>query len=147
GGWYIFLQAGVFSESLEKMIAVLIVACPCALGLATPTSIMVGSGRTAQLGILFKEGKYLEALGKGKTVIFDKTVTITKGVPQVTKMYTIGISEELFLKVVGSVEIKLKHPLALAVTNEVKKKFRAFPTAVDGISISVYGVKASVNSR
>src|SRR5699024_9182681 len=70
GVWYIFLQAGVFSESLEKMIAVLIVACPCALGLATPTSIMVGSGRAAQLGILFKEGKSLEALGKGKTVIF-----------------------------------------------------------------------------
>lgn len=147
GVWYIFLQAGVFSESLEKMIAVLIVACPCALGLATPTSIMVGSGRAAQLGILFKEGKSLEALGKGKTVIFDKTGTITKGVPQVTNMYTFGISEEVFLKVVGAVEINLKHPLAQAVTNEVKKKIRAFPTADDVLSISGYGVKASVNGR
>src|SRR5699024_3451289 len=90
GVWYIFLQAGVFRESLEKMIAVLIVACPCAVGLATPTSLMVGCGRAAQLVLLFTEGKALEALAEGTPVIIDKTGTITKGVPQVTNMYTFG---------------------------------------------------------
>src|SRR5699024_889296 len=73
GAWYIFLQPNNFNGALEKAIAVLIIACPCALGLATPTSVMVGSGRAAQLGILFKEGKFLELLGRCKTVIFDKT--------------------------------------------------------------------------
>src|SRR5699024_11163723 len=83
GLWYILLQPNDFNEALGKVIAVLIIACPCALGLATPTSIMVGSGRAAQLGILFKEGKFLEVLGRCKTVIFDKTGTLTKGLPQV----------------------------------------------------------------
>src|SRR5699024_11686238 len=110
--------------------------CPCADGLATTTTNMVGNGRAAQLGILFKEGKSLEAIGKGKTVIFDKTGTITKGVPQVTNMYTFGISEEVFLKVVGAVEINLKHPLAQAVTNEVKKKISTFHKEDDELSIS-----------
>src|SRR5699024_345902 len=68
GAWYIFFLPGSFNEALEKAIAVLIIACPCALGLATPTSVMVGSGRAAQMGILFKEGKFIELLGRCKTI-------------------------------------------------------------------------------
>lgn len=147
GAWYTYLQPGEFNAALEKMIAVLIVACPCALGLATPTSIMVGSGRAAQLGILFKEGKFLESLGKCTTIILDKTGTITKGAPHVTDVYVNQFSENAFLEVVGGVENNLKHPLAQAIVKEVKTKIHSLPVAEQVFSIPGYGVKASVNGR
>ncbi|WP_281259202.1 hypothetical protein [Alteribacillus bidgolensis] len=89
---------------MEKAIAVLIIACPCALGLATPTSVMVGSGRASQLGLLFKEGRFLELLGETSIVALDKTGTITKGEPRVTDIYVKHIRENAFLEVVGAVE-------------------------------------------
>ena len=79
--WYIWVAPGDFAEALEKLIAVLVIACPCALGLATPTSIMAGSGRAAEYGILFKGGEHLEGTHKINTVILDKTGTITNGAP------------------------------------------------------------------
>lgn len=77
--WLVFITPGEFSSALEALISVLVIACPCALGLATPTSIMAGSGRAAELGILFKGGEYLEQTQHINTVVLDKTGTVTKG--------------------------------------------------------------------
>ena len=82
--WYLWVAPGNFAEALEKLIAVLVIACPCALGLATPTSIMAGSGRAAEFGILFKGGEHLEMTHRINTVILDKTGTITNGAPVLT---------------------------------------------------------------
>ncbi|WP_368896053.1 HAD-IC family P-type ATPase, partial [Priestia megaterium] len=82
--WYIWIAPGEFAPALEKLIAVLVIACPCALGLATPTSIMAGSGRAAEFGILFKGGEHLEATHKIDTILLDKTGTVTNGTPELT---------------------------------------------------------------
>ena len=86
--WYLWADPGDFAEALEKLIAVLVIACPCALGLATPTSIMAGSGRAAEYGILFKGGEHLEMTHKVNTVVLDKTGTITNGKPVLTDVLT-----------------------------------------------------------
>ena len=114
-------------------VAVLVIACPCALGLATPTAIMVGTGRGAQKGILIKGGEALETAHKIKTVIFDKTGTLTKGKPEVTDVVTFGVtSEEQILKIAASIEKKSEHPLAQAIAKKVLKhatvtSFKAIP--------------------
>ena len=132
---------------MEKVIAVLIIACPCALGLATPTSVMVASGRAAQLGILFKEGKFLELLGKNDIVILDKTGTITKGEPQVTNIYVEHFSENAFLEIIGAVESASDHPVAKAIIRKVENKIRNLPNATQVQFFPGYGVKASVNGK
>jgi len=147
GAWYIFLQPNDFNGALEKAITVLIIACPCALGLATPTSIMVGSGRAAQLGILFKEGKFLELLGRCKTVIFDKTGTLTKGLPRVTDIYIEHIPSEDFLKIIGAAENNSEHPVAKAIVNEVRRKVSSLPRATQVFSIPGYGLRATVKGK
>lgn len=145
--WYVIIQPGQLSEALEKVIAVLIIACPCALGLATPTSVMVGSGRAAQTGILFKEGKYLEVLGKSNVVVLDKTGTITKGEPQVTDIYVESFSEGDFFEMIGAVEGASGHPVAKAIVKEAKKTVFHFPNASDVLTIPGYGIKASVKGK
>jgi len=108
--------------SLERAIAVLVVSCPCALGLATPVAIMVSSGKGAKNGILFKNATSLENLGKADTVIFDKTGTITKGEPSVTDILPIGAeSENELLKYACTLEAKSEHPLATAIINKCKE--------------------------
>ena len=145
--WYFIFQPGNFHEALEKVIAVLIIACPCALGLATPTSVMVASGRAAQLGILFKEGKFLELLGKNNIVILDKTGTITKGEPQVTNIYVEHFSENAFLEIIGAVESASDHPVAKAIIRKAENKIRNLPNATQVQFFPGYGVKASVNGK
>lgn len=145
--WYVMIQPGQLSEALEKVIAVLIIACPCALGLATPTSVMVGSGRAAQTGILFKEGKYLEVLGKSNVVVLDKTGTITKGEPQVTDIYVESFSEMDFFEMIGAVEGASGHPVAKAIVKEARKRVFYFPSASDVLTIPGYGIKASVKGK
>lgn len=145
--WYIVIEPGVVSEAIEKMIAVLIIACPCALGLATPTSVMVGSGRAAQAGILFKEGKYLEVLGKTNIIILDKTGTITKGEPVVTDVYMDHGSVSEFWEIVGAVEGDSGHPIAKALVKETKKRGLTPPAPSQVLSIPGYGIKASVNGK
>src|SRR5699024_5972535 len=115
--WYFVFQPGHFNGALGKVIAVLIIACPCALGLATPTSIMVGSGRAAQHGILFKEGKFLELLGKGNYIVLDKTGTVTEGVPKVTDIFIEKMESKKFMQYIGAVERTLDHPVARAIVN------------------------------
>lgn len=112
----------VFSNALMNLVAVLIIACPCALGLATPTAIMVGTGKGAQLGILIKNGESLEMAHKISTLVLDKTGTITEGKPVVTELITFNSNEEEVISLTASVEHKSEHPVALAVVEYAKAK-------------------------
>lgn len=120
GGWY--LSGADFTSALMHMVTVLVVACPCALGLATPTAIMVGAGMGAERGILIKGGEYLEQAGKVDTVVLDKTGTITQGIPTVTDVLAFSPwSEEKLLQVVAAGESKSEHPLGQAVVEKAKE--------------------------
>ncbi|WP_244852369.1 cation-translocating P-type ATPase [Bacillus sp. J14TS2] len=143
-GWYLFLQPDQLGAALEKTIAVLIIACPCALGLATPTSVMVGSGRAAQMGILFKEGKILEGLGKCCTIIFDKTGTLTKGKPYVTDMRIDPRRKEEVLSFIGAVEQGFNHPIAKTIVDKVQTILPSVPVAEQVQTIPGHGVEATV---
>lgn len=110
--------SGSFELALTSFVSVLIIACPCALGLATPTAVMMGSGLSAKRGILVKTSRALETAGKVTVVAFDKTGTLTKGVPSVTEVISFGdASEGEILKLAGSVEKKSEHPLSEAVVH------------------------------
>lgn len=143
--WYLFVSPGDFAEALEKLIAVLVIACPCALGLATPTSIMAGSGRAAEYGILFKGGEHLETTQGITTVVVDKTGTVTNGKPVLTDVVVAnGFSEEQLLAVVGSSEKKSEHPLAQAIVEGVNNKGIALKDVSDFESITGFGICAVV---
>lgn len=108
--------------ALSIFIAVLVIACPCSLGLATPTAIMVGTGKGASEGILIKGGEPLETAYKVDTVVFDKTGTITEGKPKVTEIFNFGIDEDTLLSLVASSESHSEHPLGEAIVNFAKEK-------------------------
>lgn len=118
--WY-FVIGSSFVVALMTFTAVLVIACPCALGLATPTAIMVGSGRGAENGILFKSGGALEIANKIKTIIFDKTGTLTKGEPEVVETVSFAETED-WLSLVASAENKSEHPLAKAIVKHAQNK-------------------------
>lgn len=145
--WYVNLNPGQMGDAIEKAIAVLIISCPCALGLATPTSIMVGSGRAAQLGILFKEGKMIELLSKNNMVVLDKTGTITKGEPAVTDIMVRNLEEKLFLQLIGAIEKNTNHPIAKAIVKEVEKRVDLIPNIGSATTIPGHGVKATVDGK
>ncbi|MGG1632880.1 heavy metal translocating P-type ATPase [Rossellomorea sp. NRS-1567] len=143
--WYIWIEPGNFAEALEKLIAVLVIACPCALGLATPTSIMAGSGRAAEFGILFKGGEHLESTHGITTVVLDKTGTVTNGEPVLTDVKVeAGFDEEDFLALVGAVERSSEHPLAVSIVKGIKEKGIPLRGSEDFDAIPGYGVKAKV---
>lgn len=114
--WLLLVDPGAFEPALDAGISVLVIACPCALGLATPTSIMVGTGQAAEHGILFKGGEFIETAGKVDTVVLDKTGTLTHGKPEVTDY---DGSHEL-LQLIASVEYYSEHPLANAIVNHAE---------------------------
>ncbi|MFC0414150.1 heavy metal translocating P-type ATPase [Cytobacillus solani] len=144
--WYLFVAPDDFAEALEKLIAVLVIACPCALGLATPTSIMAGSGRAAEYGVLFKGGEHLEMTHRINTVILDKTGTITNGAPVLTDVIT-KLEEAEFLTLVGSAEKQSEHPLAQAIVEGIQEKniTLTHPSAFE--AIPGYGIKALVDGK
>lgn len=144
--WYFGVDPGNFAEALEKLIAVLVIACPCALGLATPTSIMAGSGRSAEYGILFKGGEHLEMTHQINTVVLDKTGTITNGTPVLTDVIT-DRNEEEFLSLVGSAEKQSEHPLAQAIVEGIKERSIILTDVMDFEAIPGYGIKATVNGK
>lgn len=144
--WYVWVAPGDFAEALEKLIAVLVIACPCALGLATPTSIMAGSGRAAEYGILFKGGEHLENTHRVNTVILDKTGTITNGAPVLTDVIT-DQEEASFLSLVGSAEKQSEHPLAQAIVDGIKEKSIELKNVADFEAIPGYGIKANVEGK
>ncbi|MBS4215689.1 MULTISPECIES: heavy metal translocating P-type ATPase [Neobacillus] len=146
--WYLWVEPGNFAESLEKMIAVLVIACPCALGLATPTSIMAGSGRSAEYGILFKGGEHLEITHRITTVVLDKTGTVTNGTPVLTDFsHTNSITEEEFLTLVGSAEKQSEHPLAQAIVQGIREKGLQLKEPAEFEAIPGFGIKAAVDGK
>ena len=119
--WYIIL-GNTLLFALTALISVLVIACPCALGLATPTAVTVGVGRGAELGVLVKNGEALEIAEKLTTIVFDKTGTLTKGEPEITDIIGIGIDEQALLKIAASVEKNSQHPLAEAIVRRAREK-------------------------
>lgn len=121
-GWY-FIGGIGFTYSLLAFVSVMIIACPCALGIATPAALMMGSGKAAEFGVLFKGGEYLEIASKVNTIVFDKTGTLTEGRPSVTDVYDIsGIGQKELLRLAAIAESGSEHPLGQAVVREAKKE-------------------------
>ncbi|WP_191567581.1 heavy metal translocating P-type ATPase [Metabacillus idriensis] len=146
--WYFVVSPGEFAVALEKLIAVLVIACPCALGLATPTSIMAGSGRAAEYGILFKGGEHLETTHRLDTVILDKTGTVTNGKPTLTDVIlSDGFEEDEFLKLVGSAERNSEHPLAEAIVEGIKVKGIELCSSEHFEAIPGFGIESKVESK
>lgn len=146
--WYFAVEPGSFSSALEKAIAVLVIACPCALGLATPTSIMAGSGRAAELGVLFKGGEHLESTQRMDTVVLDKTGTVTNGKPELTDVIVVEQTEETeFLRLAGAAEKRSEHPLAEAIVSGIAARGIAIPDADSFEAIPGYGIRATVEGR
>ncbi|MFH1229646.1 MAG: heavy metal translocating P-type ATPase [Candidatus Aenigmatarchaeota archaeon] len=140
--WY-FVFGQTFVFSLGIFIAVLIIACPCALGLATPTAIMVGTGKGAENGILIKGAEALENAHKLTTIVFDKTGTLTKGKPEVTNIVEIGkLRSKDILKYAAIAERDSEHPLAEAINNKAKEEKLKVPKATDFKAIPGYGITA-----
>lgn len=144
--WYFIVTPGDFGGSLEKAIAILVIACPCALGLATPTSIMAGSGRAAELGVLFKGGEHLEGTHRINTVVLDKTGTVTKGKPELTDVVTAWNEEEL-LRLVGSAEKGSEHPLAEAIVAGAEARGIKLTDAQSFEAIPGFGISAAIDGR
>lgn len=141
--WYSFLGATLVQAMLFA-VAVIVIACPCALGLATPTALMVGTGRAAKMGVLIKDGQALEEINDVKTVVFDKTGTITVGKPTVTDI--IGDQDQV-LRVAASLEASSEHPLAKAVMNAAKEKMVEPQTVADFTAVEGKGVQAVIDGQ
>jgi len=138
-GWWI---AGNFPQGLLSFIAVLIISCPCALGIATPAALMVGVGRGAEAGILIRSGEYLERAQKLTTVVFDKTGTLTKGEPSVTDILGFSESEEKVLLYAAIAEKGSEHPLGEAILKAAKMKGLDIPDTDTFEAVPGHGVKA-----
>ncbi|WP_062232914.1 heavy metal translocating P-type ATPase [Fictibacillus sp. FJAT-27399] len=146
--WFFWLVPGDFSGALEKLIAVLVIACPCALGLATPTSIMAGSGRSAEFGILFKGGEHLENTHLIDTIILDKTGTVTNGRPVLTDILPAsGLSEQELLVLAGSAEKNSEHPLAQAIVEGMTERDLMPLSSSRFEAIPGHGIKAVVDGK
>ena len=142
-GWY-FIGGIGFDYSLLAFVSVIIIACPCALGIATPAALMMGSGKAAEHGILFKGGEYLEIASKIQTIVFDKTGTLTEGKPSVTDIYTIpetGIAEKEILRLAAIAEAGSEHPLGQAIVRKGRQD-NAIPIPEISQAISGQGIKA-----
>jgi Cu+-exporting ATPase len=146
--WYFLGPPPAFSRGIIGMVAVLIIACPCAMGLATPTAVMVGSGRGSELGILMRGGEPLERAYRLTTVVFDKTGTLTRGAPQVTDIHTWEHwSAEAVLAYAAALEEKSEHPLAEAVTHAAAVQKLELPRVDDFQAVPGLGVQAAIDGQ
>ena len=143
--WYIAGETPVFS--LTIFIAVLVIACPCALGLATPTAIMVGTGKGAEYGVLIKGGEALETAHEIKTIVFDKTGTITEGKPVVTDIIADGISEDELLMLAASAEKGSEHPLGEAIVKKAEEKNIELKSLEDFKAIPGHGISVKIDGK
>ena len=144
--WY--LTVGNFTDAIISAVSILVIACPCALGLATPTAIMVGTGRGAENGILIKGGEHLEMTYKLNAIVLDKTGTITKGQPDVTDVMPIGdLGKDDILRMAAMTEKNSEHPLGVAIYERGKKEFGTVPDSEQFEAIPGRGVKAVVDER
>ncbi len=151
--WYLIL-GNTLLFALTALISVLVIACPCALGLATPTAVTVGVGRGAELGVLVKKGEALEISEKLTTIVFDKTGTLTKGKPEVTDIIGIGIDDGALLKLGASVEKNSQHPLAEAIVRKAEEKNIAMEESESfdtfggkGVIAKVEGIEVLIGNR
>ena len=144
--WSVF---GLYSFGLLCFVGILVIACPCALGLATPTAIIVGVGKGAQYGILIKSAESLEKLSKVTTIVFDKTGTITKGEPEVTDIVVLGENLKLndLLKIAASLENHSEHPLAQAVVKKAKLENESLAEVKNFQSLEGVGVQGEINNE
>ena len=146
--WYFWGPAPALTFALLNFVAVLIIACPCALGLATPTAIMVGTGKGAENGVLIRSGEALETAHKIKAIIMDKTGTLTQGKPVVTDIATTSdFGEEELLLIAASAERGSEHPLGEAIVNAAKEKDITIADATEFNAIPGLGIEANVNGR
>ncbi len=146
--WYIFGPVPAFIFALSNFIAVLIIACPCALGLATPTAIMVGTGKGAENGILIRGAEALETAHKVNTVVFDKTGTLTKGKPEVTDIVTFGKNKKNdVLKFAAIAEKGSEHPLGESIINEAKNQKIKIPNGKNFKSVAGQGVRVKFDKK
>ncbi|TCM65794.1 Cu+-exporting ATPase [Acinetobacter calcoaceticus] len=143
--WLIFGPEPALSLALVNAVAVLIIACPCAMGLATPTSIMVGTGRGAEMGVLFRKGEALQLLKQAKVVAVDKTGTLTAGKPTLTDFEVVaGFDHDDVLAKVASVEAKSEHPIAQAIVLAAAERGLALQPILDFNSVTGYGIEAKI---
>ena len=146
--WFLLGPEPALSYALVAGVSVLIIACPCAMGLATPTSIMVGTGRAAEMGVLFRKGHALQLLHEATIVAVDKTGTLTEGRPKLTDMHVAdGFDEARILRLIAAVESTSEHPIAQAIVQTAKEKKLELPTIKDFTSITGYGVQATVEGK
>lgn len=146
--WMIFGGSIAISLALVNTVAVLIIACPCAMGLATPTSIMVGTGKAAEMGVLFRKGDALEGLQAANVVVLDKTGTLTKGKPELTDfLLQPGFQETEVLQLVASLECESEHPVAQAIVQHARARGVALETVTDFQNLPGYGVTARVAGK
>jgi P-type Cu+ transporter len=144
--WFLYGESFVFSVTI--FISVLVIACPCALGLATPTAIMVGTGKGAEYGVLIKSGVALESAHKIDTVVLDKTGTITEGKPRVTDIFTAdGIEKDYLLSLAASCEIGSEHPLGDAIVKEAENKNYEIQNVDSFKAISGHGIEALIQGK
>ena len=146
--WLLFGPTPALTFALVNTVAVLIIACPCAMGLATPTSIMVGTGKAAELGVLFRKGDALQSLQEAKVIALDKTGTLTKGQPELTDFVVqAGFERGEVLGLVASTEATSEHPIAEAIVQAAKDEGLEPATATDFNATPGYGVEAEVAGR
>jgi len=146
--WLAAGPAPALTNALLNFIAVLIIACPCALGLATPTAIMVGTGRGAQNGVLIKGGESLETAHRITAVVFDKTGTLTHGTPEVTDVLSVGDAEESeILRLAAGAEAGSEHPLGEAIVRRAAEQGLGIPASEDFQAVPGKGIRARIGGR
>ncbi len=145
--WLIAGGETALSSALVHAVAVLVIACPCAMGLATPTSIMVGTGKAAQLGVLFRRGDALEALANAQVVAFDKTGTLTKGKPEMTNLIVLDDLENEILKLTASLERVSEHPVGQAIVRAAQTRGIALVDVTEFEAAPGFGVAGRVDGK
>lgn len=146
--WAIWGPDPAYTFAMINAVAVLIIACPCAMGLATPTSIMVGTGRAAELGVLFRKGEALQLLRGATVVAFDKTGTLTKGAPELTDFrVTEGFAEDEVLALIAAAESGSEHPISKAIGEAAQKRGLVIPGATHFEATPGYGIRATVEGK
>lgn len=142
-----YFVTGEFNTGLINAVAVLVIACPCALGLATPTAIMVGTGKGAENGILIKSGEHLERTHEMDAIVFDKTGTITKGEPEVTDIITFGTERDEVLRISASVERTSEHPLGQSIVNKGQEELLVLSEPEQFMAVPGKGLKATFEGQ
>jgi Cu+-exporting ATPase len=146
--WLMFGPAPALTFALVNAVAVLVIACPCAMGLATPAAVMVGTGRAAELGVLFRRGEALETLSRVKAVALDKTGTLTRGKPELTDLAVAGGFDESQVRaLVAAAEAPSEHPVAQAIVRAARERGLEIAPAEGFEAVPGFGVQATVNGR